>query len=158
MWNGEAQSGQVPSVCYRECIWAFNCEQSLQGCEEEPIRLGSQEVNLQKLDSPFWSKLRVWIGWTQGYQSLGGRALDSHGSLTLDSSAVLLFRKTPPGSLSPAVGSEILSSWSIWTLASLSITPGYKFLSCKLLKFLMMPHLCKSICNPLVPGHFEETS
>lgn len=42
----------VPCSCARGCIWTFDCEQSVQGCEEEPVR---PEVNESMEAGPFLS-------------------------------------------------------------------------------------------------------
>lgn len=79
----------------------------MEGCEEEPLRLGSQEVN-RGVHPLFGSKLEE-TGWTHSYQSPGGLALDSCGSHAVD-----LFsgcsEKLQPGGLFPVVRSETSSS------------------------------------------------
>lgn len=54
----------------------------MEGCEEEPLRLGSQEVN-RGVHTLFGSKLEE-TAWTHSYQSPGGLALDSCGSYAVD--------------------------------------------------------------------------
>lgn len=71
----------------------------MKGCEEEPLRLGSQEVN-RGVHPLVRSKLEE-TGWTHSNQDPGGLALDSRGSHAVDLSSLLLLRKTPTwGSIS----------------------------------------------------------
>lgn len=65
----------------------------MEGCEEAPLRLGSQEVN-EGFYPLFVSELEE-TGWTHDYQNPRSLALDSCGSHALTPFSILLLRKTP---------------------------------------------------------------